>query len=125
MLIKNISSFDDFNNYLQNYKYIIVNISATWCKPCMSLKKVLEDFINVIDNQEFIYLKIEHHIYEEEIQLFQKYFDVKRIPYFTYIKNNETIESFIHSDFSFVSKKIFNYVKNKDNDSNFQLDQDF
>jgi thiol-disulfide isomerase/thioredoxin len=125
MLIKNVSSFNDFNNYLQNYKFIIVNISATWCKPCMSLKKILEDFINVIENKEFIYLKIEYHIYEEEIVLFQKYFDVKKIPYFTYIKNNEIIESFISSDFRFVSKKIFDYVKNRNNDTNFQLDHDF
>jgi thiol-disulfide isomerase/thioredoxin len=117
MLIQNISSYEDFINYLKNYKNIIVNISAPWCKPCMLLKPQLEKFISVVDNNNFIYLKIDHSVYEEESE-FQKFFEVKKIPYFAYINNEVIIESFVNGDFPFVSKKIFDYTKDTEFNNN-------
>jgi thioredoxin-like negative regulator of GroEL len=119
MLIQNVMSFDDFLNYVNNYKFIIINISAKWCKPCVALKPPLEKFINVINETDFVYLKLDNSIYDEE-QEFHKYFILKGIPYFSFIKEGNIIDSFINGDFNFVSKKIFNFVssqRNKINDN--------
>jgi thiol-disulfide isomerase/thioredoxin len=112
MLIQNITSYDDFLNYLEKYKYIFINISATWCKPCMAIKPNIEKFISVIDESEFIYLKIDNGIYDEEYQ-FDSFFKLKKIPYFGIIKDKKLVESFVSADFDIVSKKIFQYIVNE------------
>lgn len=112
MLIQNVMSYENFENYLKEYKYVIVNISAIWCKPCIALKPHIEKFVNVIDDSEIIYLKIDNSIYEEESE-FNNFFHLKKIPYFSLIKNGIMTESFVNGDFDFVSKKIFNFITSK------------
>lgn len=116
MLIQNIMSYDDFLNYLKNYKYIIVNISASWCKPCIAIKPQIEKFITVIDESDFIYLKLDNSVYEENIG-FSHFFNLKKLPYFAFIKNEKFVESFVSGDFSIVSKKIFDHISNKMGDT--------
>lgn len=117
MLIQNVMSYDDFLNYVNNYKFIIINISAKWCKPCVALKPQIEKFVNVIDEPDFIYLKLDNSIYDEEVE-FHKYFILKSIPYFSFIKERNIIDSFTNSDFNFVSKKIFNFISSTRNKIN-------
>ena len=117
MLIQNVMSYDDFLNYVNNYKFIIINISAKWCKPCVALKPQIEKFVNVIDEPDFIYLKLDNSIYDEEVE-FHKYFILKSIPYFSFIKERNIIDSFTNSDFNFVSKRIFNFISSTRNKIN-------
>ena len=112
MLIQNVMSFDDFMNYVNNYKFIIINISATWCKPCVALKPLIEKFVGVIDESNFIYLKLDNSIYDQEVE-FHKYFLLKSIPYFSFIKEGNIVNSFTNSNFNFVSKKIFSFVSDE------------
>jgi len=112
MLIQNITSYEDFETYLQKYKYIIVNISALWCKPCIALKPHIEKFVTVIDEIDFIYLKLDNKIYETDHK-FDVFFNLKKIPYFCIIQNEKIIDSFVSSDFSFVSKKIYDNISIK------------
>jgi len=131
MLIQNILSFSDFQTYIKNYKYIIINISATWCKPCISLKPQLEKFISVFDDHSYIYLKLDNSIYDED-QEFSNYFNLSKIPYFAFIKDGLIIDSFVSSDFTNVSKRLFENIsvqkdeekKNIDNNFNF-IDNNF
>jgi thiol-disulfide isomerase/thioredoxin len=115
MLIKNIFSYEDFNNYLEKYKYIIINIGAKWCKPCAAIKPQIEKFITVINEDNIIYLKLDNSIYEDNNK-FHKFFNLKKIPYFILIKEKNILESFVSGDFNFVSKKIFEYVTNIKNE---------
>ena len=114
MLIQNVLSFEDFNNYLKTYKFIIVNISAPWCKPCMTLKPQLEKFINVLDESEFIYLKIDMSVFEEDNDL-QNFFIIKKIPYFACIKEGSILNSFVNADFGYVTQVLFNFIKENKN----------
>jgi len=108
MLIQNILSFDDFKTYLDNYKGVIINISAEWCKPCAIIKPQIEKFISVIENSDVIYLKLDNSIYDEDYR-FDSFFNLKKIPYFAFISQNQIIESFISADFMYVSKKIHGF----------------
>ena len=112
MLIQNVISYEDFSNYMKNYKYIIVNISAPWCKPCVAIKPKIEKFVSVIDESDYIYLKIDTSIYEEDSD-FDNFFALKKIPYFAFIKDNLMIDSFVNGDFDFVSQKIMLFIKNE------------
>ena len=109
MLIQNIISYTDFQHYLEKYKYIIINISAPWCKPCNLIKPNIEKFISAINDIEIIYLKIDNSIYEE-YPLFETFFHMKKIPYFAFIRNKEILENIVSGDFENVSKKIFNFT---------------
>jgi thiol-disulfide isomerase/thioredoxin len=129
MQIKVIDSFESFEEYLNKYEYIIVNISAIWCKPCIAIKPMMEKYISVINEKEFIYLKIDNSVYETDDR-FDDIFHMKKIPYFGMIIKKELIESIVSGDFNIVSKKIYNFVKdNKKNDINiiddFDNNEDF
>jgi thioredoxin 1 len=109
MLIRNIISFKQFKEYINNYKYIIVNISATWCKPCITLKPQIEKFISVIDETNYIYLKIDNLIFDKDIELLT-FFKLNKIPYFAFIKNGSIIDNFVSGDFNKVSKRLFDKI---------------
>jgi thiol-disulfide isomerase/thioredoxin len=115
MLIQNIISFEQFKEYIENYKYIIVNISAQWCKPCIAIKPHIEKFISVIDESEYIYLKIDNSIYDEDTE-FGDFFHLDKIPYFAFIKNGVIIDNFISGDFNIVSQRLFNNITNERNE---------
>jgi thioredoxin-like negative regulator of GroEL len=126
MLIQNIISYDDFINYIQNYKCIIVNISAIWCKPCIALKPDIEKFISVIDEINIIYLKLDESIYGEDDR-FQNFFGMSKIPYFAFIKDSKIIDKFVSGDFNIVSKRLFEHISKEKNllIQDFKLDDDF
>jgi thiol-disulfide isomerase/thioredoxin len=112
MLIQNIISYEDFSNYIKNYKYVIVNIGASWCKPCVAIKPKIEKFVSVIDESDYIYLKIDNSVYEEDSE-FDNFFSLKKIPYFALIRDGNNIESFVNGDFNFVSQKIMSFIQNQ------------
>lgn len=112
MLIQNILSYEEFMNYANNYKYIIVNIGASWCKPCNAIKPKIEKFVSVIDETDYVYLKIDNSVYEQDNE-FEELFMLKKIPYFALIKNGSVIESFVNGDFDYVSQKIMLFIKNE------------
>ena len=114
MLIKNIITYDDFINNLKNYNLVIVNISASWCKPCIALKPNIEKFLSVIDKENVIYLKLDYSIYEFDSR-FEDLFKIGKIPYFTFIKNGKLEDSFVSGDFDFVSKRLFENISKEKN----------
>jgi len=114
MLIINISSYEEFNHYINKYKYVIVNISAVWCKPCTHIKPRIEQFFSVIDDLEYIYLRMDYSIYEEDRE-FENLFHLDKIPFFAFIRNKVVIDSFVSGDFNIVSKRLFdNIIKERE-----------
>ena len=111
MLIQNIISYDQFDDFMKNYKYIIVNIGATWCKPCNIIKPHIEKFFSVIDEIDYIYLKIDNSIFDEDqTNRFEHFFKLGKIPYFAFIKDGVIIDNFISGDFNIVSKRLFDKI---------------
>jgi len=117
MLIKNIITYDDFENNLTNYNLVIINISASWCKPCTLLKPKIEKFLSVIDKENVVYLKLDYSIYEFDSR-FEDLFNVGKIPYFGFIKNGKLEDAFVSGDFDFVSKRLFESIFKEKNIQN-------
>jgi len=109
MKIENVNSFDDFLKYLDLYKYVIINISAPWCKPCKEIKPKLEKFISVIDKNDFIYLKIDHDLYASDYN-FESLFNVSKIPYFCIMKDKLINFSMVSGDFLDVSSNLHRVI---------------
>ena len=109
MKIEIVNSFDDLINYLNSYKYVIINISAPWCKPCREIKPKLEKFITVIDKNNFIYLKIDHDLYSSDIN-FESLFNVSKIPYFCIMKDKIIQFSMVSGDFLDVSANLHRII---------------
>jgi len=109
MLIQNIYSYEQFKEYIMKYKYIIVNIGASWCKPCNVIKPQIEKFFTVIDEKEYIYLKIDNSVFDQDIE-FDQFFHLDKIPYFGFIKDQIIIDNFVSGDFNYVSKRLFDTI---------------
>jgi thiol-disulfide isomerase/thioredoxin len=109
MKIENVNSFDDFVNYLNSYKYVIINISAPWCKPCKEIKPNIEKFLSVIDKNDFIYLKIDHDLYASDYN-FESLFNVSKIPYFCIMKDKLIQFSMVSGDFLEVSTNLHRVI---------------
>jgi thiol-disulfide isomerase/thioredoxin len=125
MKISVIDSYENFEEYLNKFQYLIINISASWCKPCMMIKPLMEKYIQVINEEEFIYLKIDNSVYEMDDR-FHNMFHMKKIPYFGMISNKELKEFIVSGDFGEVSKKIYNFIKiNKNVDDFNNNNKDF
>jgi len=113
-----MSKIEEFESILKNdTKYKIVQVSAEWCKPCNMIKPLINNYLTEI-NIKIEYIKLD---YDEinEIPEFEKYFQVKKLPYFVLYKDNIKIEEFASSD--------FNTVKNKFNEffNDFEINNDF
>ena len=131
--IKTISSYDEWLDYKKahdnnTHKYIF-QISATWCKPCVSLKPLLINFLdsfkeNLSQNVSFIML--DYDIYNEDTE-FQQIFTIKKIPHFSFYVQDKSIIIIETSKFEEIKEYIVNFLNDDNNNiiNNFTLSEDF
>lgn len=117
MLIKNITSYAEYLNYESQYKFIIVYITADACQPCKIIKPKVNNFISVINKDDIIFLVLKNTVYEKNFEEFDKIFEIEAVPHFAFIENKHLLDSFVSSDFLFISMKIYNFIKLIENHS--------
>lgn len=125
MKIINIENFDIFKENFEdnNNDYVIINIGATWCKPCNNIKKELIHFIENIKQENSVFLKIDYDLIEEDEDFFE-YIDVKKIPYFYIFKDKIKLKEFQTGNIEIIKTEISSEILN-DNSSTFNLTSDF
>ena len=115
-----IEKFDEFKEFFDNetLDYIIINISASWCKPCNEIKEELNEFINNVEinsNLNAVFLRIDYDLLEED-QDFQKYFQPNKIPYFYIYKNKILITEFQSANMETIKNNVTSeFLKNNNN----------
>ena len=115
-----IEKFDEFKEFFDNetLDYIIINISASWCKPCNEIKEELNEFINNVEinsNLNTVFLRIDYDLLEED-QNFQKYFQPNKIPYFYIYKNKILITEFQSANMETIKNNVTSeFLKNNNN----------
>ena len=115
-----IEKFDEFKEFFDNetLDYIIINISASWCKPCNEIKEELNEFINNVEinsNLNAVFLRIDYDLLEED-QDFQKYFQPNKIPYFYIYKNKILITEFQSANIETIKNNVTSeFLKNNNN----------
>jgi len=123
-----IEKFDEFKEFFDNetLDYIIINISASWCKPCNEIKEELNEFINNVEinsNLNAVFLRIDYDLLEED-QDFQKYFKPNKIPYFYIYKNKILITEFQSANMETIKNNVTSEFLKKNNNI-FDLTCDF
>lgn len=120
MKIIDIENFDNFKNILENNNEFIINISASWCKPCQNMKNDLETFVNNY-NSDLYFLKLDYDIYEEDDDFFE-YFTIKKVPTFIYFKGKSNSNEIISSDINIVKNFI---IDNISENNELNIDENF
>ena len=121
MKVIEINTCQEYINFINDNNQIILNVSAKWCKPCMTIKNEIDDYLKNGNIKNFIFGKIDFDIIYEDMD-FNNYLSIKKIPYFCIIKN-KNIENEI------VSHKIIEIIDFIDNNigniDNFEINDDF
>ena len=125
MKIINIDSFDQFITIFNDTSidYIIINISAIWCKPCNEIKEELNEFINNLSLENSVFLKINYDLLEEE-QDFSQYLQPNKIPYFYIFKDKSIQTHFQSSNMEIIKNNITTEIF-ENNNKTFDLSNDF
>jgi len=117
MKVIEINSFQEYINFITYNINIILNVSAMWCKPCMTIKNELDLYIKNVNITNYVFGKIDFDIINEDDE-FNNYLTIKKIPYFCIIKNknieNEIVSSKIQEIITFIDKNIDNFELNND-----------
>ncbi len=114
---------DELDLFMNDYKFIIINISAAWCKPCKAIAKPVEDFINKkVCSEHFIFLKCDYDFISDN-QTFMDEYKVNKIPYFIFIERGVMTNSFIGADLDKLFDLINDFVTK--NDNSFIIKDDF
>ena len=98
--------------------YIICNISSLWCRPCNSIKNELINYIEKIDNNNYIFCRLNYDIVIKDDR-FNEYIIITKIPYFYFIQNKNIENQLISSELCNIKEFINNYI------DNFELNIDF
>ena len=86
---------DELDLFMNDHKFIIINVSAAWCKPCKVIAKPVEDFIKKsVCDDNFIFLKCDYDFISDN-QTFMDEYKVSKIPYFIFIERGVMKNSFV------------------------------
>tara|TARA_B100001989_G_C24457273_1_gene422248 strand:- start:333 stop:710 length:378 start_codon:yes stop_codon:yes gene_type:complete len=125
MKIINIENFNIFKEIFEdnNNDYVIINIGASWCKPCNNIKEELINFIRDMKQENSVFLKIDYDLIEED-EDFLEYIDVKKIPYFYIFKDKIKLKEFQTGNIEIIKSEISSEILNNDSNT-FNLTSDF
>jgi len=130
IMIKNmklviIESFEQFKNYLNDnqYDFIIINVSASWCKPCNAIKEDFSNYINSLQKENSICLKIDYDLMKKEYE-FHEILNVEKIPYFLIFHLKNKIDQIQSSSMDLIINKIENTI-NQQIQKSFDINEDF
>ena len=125
MKIINIENFNIFKEIFEdnNNDYVIINIGASWCKPCNNIKEELINFIEDIKQENSVFLKIDYDLIEED-EDFLEYIDVKKIPYFYIFKDKIKLKEFQTGNMEIIKTEISSEILNNALNT-FNLTSDF
>ena len=121
MKVIEINSFQEYINFITYNNNIILNVSAMWCKPCMTIKNELDIYLKNVNITNYVFGKINFDIINENEE-FNNYLTIKKIPYFCIIKNKNIENDIVSSKM----KEIIDFIDNNiGNIDNFELNNDF
>jgi len=124
---------ENFHHFKENYEnndndFVIINISASWCKPCNNIKEELHNFIENFEEKHNsssnnVFLKIDYDMIEDDDD-FTEYFSINKIPYFYIYKNKKQVKEFQTGNIEIIKNEIISHVINNE-ENNFNLSNDF
>lgn len=127
MKIFEADTLEKYVSILNKYDFIILHVSASWCKPCVSIKDELYNFIENYElgkkkeGKEYIFLKLDFNVIDEDSS-FEDYLLIKKIPYFAFIQYNKIINDYQSSNIEEIKNFIYLNINQTEN---FSFQEDF
>jgi thiol-disulfide isomerase/thioredoxin len=135
MKIFEADSLEKYVSILNTYDFIILHISASWCKPCAAIKDELYHFIEnyekegkeikevneLQEKKDYIFLKLDFDVIDEDSS-FEDYLLIKKIPYFACIQYNKIVNDYQSSNVEEIKTFIHSNINQTEN---FSYEEDF
>ena len=122
LVIKNFEEFENIFND-NNNDFILINISASWCKPCNNIKEELNEYISNLSIENSVFLKIDYDLIDGN-EDFSNYFEISKIPYFFMYKDKSKIGEFQTANIDNIRNNINSIIENNIH-NDFDLSNDF
>lgn len=122
LVIKNFEEFENIFND-NNNDFILINISASWCKPCNNIKEELNEYISNLSIENSVFLKIDYDLIDGN-EDFSNYFEISKIPYFFMYKDKSKISEFQTANMDNIRNNINSIIENNIH-NDFDLSNDF
>tara|TARA_B110000483_G_scaffold220613_1_gene275839 strand:- start:4663 stop:5040 length:378 start_codon:yes stop_codon:yes gene_type:complete len=122
LVIKNFEEFENIFND-NNNDFILINISASWCKPCNNIKEELNEYISNLSIENSVFLKIDYDLIDGN-EDFSNYFEISKIPYFFMYKDKSKIGEFQTANMDNIRNNINSIIENNIH-NDFDLSNDF
>ncbi len=125
MRYETFENTDELDVFMTEHKYIIMNISAAWCKPCKKIAEPMELFIrDLACSSDFVFLKADYDLISDNTTFMEEY-KVNKIPYFVFIENGVMKESYIGADMEVLTGMISSFVASKNPPEKISFQEDF
>ncbi len=110
MKIDSFDHTDDLDIFLNDYKHIIIQVHAQWCKPCKNIANDVTDFIqNIKCDDSFIFLKCDYDLISE-FELFIEEYRIEKIPYFIFIEYGVMKDSYQGTNLTILFEKFRDFT---------------
>ncbi len=91
-----IKSIEEVNNLITNSKYLVLDFSATWCGPCKSLGKFVDEIMNDKKYKDIVFCKVD--VDNEDMETLTQKYKVSGIPHVVFFKNSKQITQLVGFD---------------------------
>ena len=109
-----ITSLEQINQLKKDNKYLVLDFFSPSCAPCMRIKPAIEELASLNKNNisfGIINIKDNPEIKEE--------YDIKKIPSFVYIKEQEIVEKYTGFNLDEIKNNLNKYKEKLSIDSDF------
>lgn len=86
MSIQFVKSAKEFEDYLKNNSYIVLNFTASWCGPCQAIKALVDQAYVENKNVEIVRIDL-----DSQHDLAEKY-NITAVPSFVFIENGNEVD---------------------------------
>lgn len=102
--MEQIGGFDQFKQYIESDKYILLFFTASWCGPCKRIYPQLEELASKLNKDLIQICKIQ--IDNDSNEKICEIFKVKSVPSFYLMKNKECINTLKGADIDGIKKML-------------------
>ncbi|RCK60980.1 Thioredoxin-like protein 1 [Candida viswanathii] len=86
MSIQFVKSAKEFQDYLKNNTYILLNFTASWCGPCQAIKAIVDQAYVENKNVEIVRIDL-----DSQRDLAEKY-NITSVPSFVFVENGQEVD---------------------------------
>ena len=102
--MEQIGGFDQFKQYIESDKYILLFFTASWCGPCKRIYPQLEELAKKLNKDLIQIYKIQ--IDDDNNEKLCEIFKVESVPSFYLMKNKECINTMKGGDINGIKKML-------------------